>query len=122
NRHGIACATPAVRNAGCAGGPTAAPNLTATPGDFQVTLSWTAVAGAQRYWVFRTEGPAGCNFGKVRIATVNAPTTTFTDVQPATPGLSPLGVANGRLYSYNVMAVGASDACSGLASACVQVT
>ena len=112
NRHGIACNTPAARNGGCANGPTAAPELTATPGDFQNVLSWSAVPGAQRYWVFKTEGPAGCDYGKARVATLGASTTTFTDTQ----------VANGRPYSYNVMAVGSSDTCFSPASACVQAT
>jgi trimeric autotransporter adhesin len=112
NRHGIACATPAAQNSGCAGGPTAASNLTVTPGSFSASLSWTAVAGATRYWVFRSEGHAGCNFGKALIATVNAPTLTFTDTQ----------LANGRTYYYNVVGVGASAACYGRVSNCANVT
>ena len=83
------------------------PPLTATPGNNQVALSWTAVAGATRYWVFRTEGHAGCNFGKALIAEVTG--LTYTDTQ----------VANGRPYSYNVVAAGASSACFGRASTCV---
>src|SRR5262245_29637475 len=67
NRHGIACATPTPTNSGCAGGPTAATSLSGTAGDFQAALSWTSVAGATRYWVFRSEGHAGCNFGKTKI-------------------------------------------------------
>jgi hypothetical protein len=86
NRHGIACPTPTPVNSGCAGGPTAAPMLDATPGNFSVALSWTAVSGATRYWVFRTEGHAGCNFGKTLIAEVTG--TSYTDTQ----------VANGRPY------------------------
>jgi hypothetical protein len=110
NRHAIACATPTPTNAGCAGGPTAAPTLTVTPGNYQNALSWTTVAGATRYWVFRTEGHAGCNYGKALIATVTS--TTYTDTQ----------VANGRTYYYNVVAAGASSACFGRASACVSGT
>jgi hypothetical protein len=111
NRHGIACTTPTPVNSGCAGGPTAAPStLTATPGNFQVGLSWSAVSGASRYWVFRTEGHAGCNFGKTKIAEVTG--TSFTDSQ----------VANGRPYFYNVVAAGASTACFGRASTCVGAT
>jgi trimeric autotransporter adhesin len=110
NRHQIACATPAPTNSGCAGGPTAAPTVTATAGNNQVSLSWTTVPGATRYWVFRTEGHAGCDFGKVQIAEVTG--TTYTDTQ----------VANGRPYSYNVVAAGASTACYGPASACRTVT
>ncbi len=112
NRHGIACTTPAAVNSGCAGGPTAAPSLTVTPGNFSATLNWNSVAGATRYWVFRSEGHAGCSFGKALIATVNAPTLTYTDTQ----------VANGRTYYYNVVAAGASSACYGRASNCANVT
>src|SRR3970282_457648 len=111
NRHGIACATPAPSNNGCSAGPTAAPSsLTATAGNFQVGLSWSAVSGASRYWVFRTEGHAGCNFGKTRIAEVTG--TAFTDTE----------VANGRPYYYNVVPAGASSACFARASTCVSAT
>ncbi len=110
NRHGIACATPTAVNSGCGSGPTAAPNVTVTPGNFQVALSWGSVAGATRYWVLRSEGHAGCNFGKTKIAEVTG--TSFTDTQ----------VANGRNYSYNVVAVGASNACFGRLSTCTTVT
>jgi hypothetical protein len=110
NRHGIACSTPTAVNSGCAGGPTAAPALSATPGNFSVALSWTAVSGATRYWVFRSEGHAGCNFGKTLIAEVTG--TSYTDTQ----------VANGRPYYYNVVAAGSSSACYGRASSCVSAT
>jgi trimeric autotransporter adhesin len=106
NRHGIACATPAAVNSGCAGGPTAAPALSVTAGDFQTSLSWGAVAGATRYWVFRSEGHAGCDFGKTLTAEVTG--TSYLDTQ----------LAGGRSYSYNVVAVGASSACFGRASNC----
>ena len=69
-----------------------------------------SVAGATRYWVFRTEGHAGCEFGKTLIAEINW--TSYTDTQ----------VANGRTYRYNVVAAGASAACYGPASACVSAT
>jgi trimeric autotransporter adhesin len=110
NRHGIACATPTPVNSGCSNGPTAAPSLTATPGNFSATLSWNTVAGATRYWVFRSDGHAGCNFGKTLVAEVTG--TTYTDTQ----------VANGRPYSYNVVAAGTSSDCYGRASNCVSVT
>jgi hypothetical protein len=110
NRHGIACATPTPVNSGCSGGPMAAPTLSVTPGNFQNALSWTGVAGATRYWVFRTEGHAGCDFGKALIAEVTA--TSYTDA----------AVANGRAYHYNVVAAGASSACFGRASNCASGT
>jgi hypothetical protein len=109
NRHGIACAMPTPQNAGCSGGPTAATTLTATGGNFQTSLSWTAVAGASRYWVFRTEGHVACDFGKALIADTTG--LSYTDTQ----------VANGRLYSYNVVAAGTSSACYGVVSNCATV-
>ncbi|HEY7409347.1 MAG TPA: hypothetical protein VII13_01315 [Vicinamibacteria bacterium] len=101
NRHGIACSTPTPVNSGCGGQPNGStgPDLTATAGDSQVSLSWTSVAGASRYWLMRTEGHAGANFGKTRIANITG--TSFVDTQ----------VANGRTYWYNVVAQGSSPAC-----------
>jgi hypothetical protein len=110
NRHGIACATPTATNSGCAAGPSTAPTLTATAGAFQVALSWNSVGGATRYWVFRSEGHAGCNFGKALIAEVTG--TAYTDTQ----------VAAGRTYYYNVVAAGASSACYTRVSTCVNAT
>jgi hypothetical protein len=113
NRHGIACNTPTVQNSGCAGGPAAASSLSGAAGNNQNLLNWTPVAGATRYWVFRTEGHAGCEFGKSLIAEVvgNA-NTSFTDPN----------VANGRPYHYNVVAAGTSGACYGRASNCLTLT
>ena len=110
NRHGIACSSPTPQNGGCGGGPTEAPTLAAIPDDYAVALSWTSIAGATRYWVFRTEGHAGCDFGKALIAETTG--TSFTDTS----------VANDRTYSYNVVAAGASSACFGLASNCAVAT
>jgi hypothetical protein len=75
-----------------------------------VALSWGSVSGASRYWVFRSEGHAGCNFGKALIADITG--TSFTDTQ----------VANGREYYYNVVARGTSAACFTRASTCLTVT
>ena len=110
DRHGIACSTPTPQDSGCSGGPSASPNVTATAGDSSVALSWTTVAGATRYWVFRTEGQAGCEFGKALIADVAG--TAFTDTS----------VAGGRTYYYNVVAAGASSACFASASTCQEAT
>jgi hypothetical protein len=110
NRHGMACTTPSAVNSGCAGGPTVTPALSGTAGPAQVSLSWDAIPGATSYWVMRTEGHAGCNFGKARIAEVGE--TSFVDA-PLLPG---------RSYSYNVVAQGASSACFTRASNCVSVT
>ena len=111
NRHGIACSSPTPTNGGCgAGNPTTAPTLVATPGTSQVSLSWGAVADASEYWVFRTEGVAGCDFGKVRIAEVSG--TSYADTE----------VAGGREYYYSVVAAGASSACFTQASNCEPAT
>ncbi|HEX6863534.1 MAG TPA: hypothetical protein VF414_11995, partial [Thermoanaerobaculia bacterium] len=110
NRHGIACATPAPQNSGCAGGPTGQATLAGTPGAFSAALSWSPVPAASKYWVFRSEGHAGCNFGKTKIAETTG--LSFTDTQ----------VAGGRSYYYNVVAAGAASACFGRASNCVTVT
>ena len=110
NRHNIACGTPAPTNAGCAGGPSAAPTLTATAGTGQVALSWSGVSGAAKYWVMKTEGHAACAVSKALAATVTG--TTYTDTV----------VASGRQYCYSIVAAGSSNACYGVASACTCAT
>jgi hypothetical protein len=110
NRHDIACAGPVPTNSGCGGGPTTAPTVTTSTSHNQVTLNWNTITGASSYFVFRSEGYAGCSFGKALIATVNG--TSYVDND----------VSNGRVYSYVVMAVGSSSACLGPASSCVQAT
>jgi len=110
NRHGIACSTPTVQNSGCAGAPTMAPTVTTQPLDRGALVSWTAVAGADSYRVYRTEGVAGCDYGKTLIGETTS--TTWTDDD---------GLANGRTYNYMVIAMGDGDACFGPASACSAV-
>ena len=105
-RHNIACDTPAPVNGGCAGGPTGTPTVTLTIGSNELGLEWTAVPDAVQYHVFRTEGHAGCDFGKTLIATVTG--TSYLDTE----------VANGRDYSYVVQAVGSSPSCFGPVSQC----
>ncbi|MEM7583653.1 MAG: hypothetical protein AAF560_09765 [Acidobacteriota bacterium] len=105
-RHGIACPTPAVLDGGCAGLPTTAPVVTATPRDRSVELSWGAVAGANSYRVFRGEGVFDCDFGKIWIADVTD--TSYIDS----------GLRNGQEYYYSVFAMAAGDTCFGPASAC----
>jgi trimeric autotransporter adhesin len=112
NRHGIACSTPARIDSGCAGAPSgsAGPTVSGTAGNYSAALSWNAVSGATRYWVMRTEGHAGCSYGKAKIAEVTG--TSYTDTQ----------VANGRPYSYNIVAAGASNSCYSKVGNCATVT
>ncbi|MET0553610.1 MAG: hypothetical protein ABW221_11270 [Vicinamibacteria bacterium] len=110
NRHGIACATPTPANSGCAAQPTGKAAVWVVSGSSQNTVNWDAMPGVTAYWVFRTEGHAGCLFGKAKIATVVAPGTSFVDT----------GVQPGRLYSYNVLPVGTTGDCMGTLSRCVQ--
>jgi fibronectin type 3 domain-containing protein len=73
--------------------PPAAPTgLTAAPGNNQVTLSWTASAGATSYKIYR-----GASNGETLLASPAGSGTTYTD----------LTAANGTTYYYKVSAVGA---------------
>jgi len=110
-RHQIHCATQPVINAGCAGGPATAPVVAAVPtplpgpGD-AVDVTWTPVAGAATYAVYRTEGTNGCSFGKVRVAETAG--TSFTET----------GLLDGRTYLYSVLPIGTNPSCFGLMSNC----
>jgi hypothetical protein len=75
-----------------------------------VDLSWTSVPGAEGYWVFRTEGHAGCNLGKARISVEGV--TSYHDAEVA---------ESRRRYFYSVMAdgIGSPDACFSPSSACI---
>lgn len=73
-------------------------------------LDWSAVAGASRYAVYRSD--IGCDAGLTRVATVNSPTTTYTDTT----------VVNDIDYYYIVQALGSTDACFGPVSNCEIVT
>ena len=105
-RHQQHCATPAVVDSGCAGGPTTAPTVNVTPMDKGAQVTWAAVGGASSYQVFRTEGVNGCAFGKVKVGETTG--LSFQDQ----------GLQNGRTYYYSVMAVGANPSCIGPMSAC----
>jgi len=107
-RHEIHCASPAPVNSGCAGGPVDTPTVTLTAGDRSITVSWTAVDGASSYAVYRSDGVDGCNIGKAIIARTSD--LSFLDQ----------GLANGRTYSYGVMAIGSSPSCLSPMSVCAQ--
>jgi len=107
-RHEIHCATPAPVNSGCSGAPTAAPTVTLEGRDRSINVSWTAVAGASSYLVYRGDGVDGCNYGRPIIA--NTSELSFLDQ----------GLSNGRTYSYSVVPVGTAAACMGPMSVCVE--
>lgn len=112
NRHMIACG-----NAGDASNqnqtscPTlATPLLTGVAGSNSAVLNWSSVTNATRYFVFRND--TSCDSGFTKIATVNAPTTTYTDSTGT----------NGIPSYYRVQAVTANDSCISAMSNCVEVT
>ena len=110
DRHGIACAADTPTNSGCAGGPTETPTLTVTAGPNSASLSWSAVSGAAKYAIYRTEGVKGCDFGKTPIGETAG--TTFTDT----------GLRDGFPQLYTVLPIGSNDACLGRMAACQTVT
>jgi hypothetical protein len=123
-RHGIACppqAPPAgPLNFGCAAtpAPTTKSVVTATAGVRSATVAWTPVAGAGEYWLLRTDGVHGCDFGKTRVAEISA-------TAPLT--LTQNDLLDGLTYYYSVVAVGGAagiglDACAGAMSDCAAVT
>jgi hypothetical protein len=111
DRHQIACPTPVVQDSGCAGGPALAPqNIVTTPLDQGAHLAWDAVSDADQYWIFRTEGVQGCDFGKTRVGMTSD--TQFVDD----------GLRNDMEVLYSVVAVGSNDACTSPMSSCQAVT
>jgi hypothetical protein len=107
DRQGIGCQNiPAFPDSPCVLDTQFRPTLTVTPGVLKNTLTWTQAPGAQRYQVFRSDGHAGCNYGKVKIAQV--PGTSFVDTE----------VATGRAYAYAVMGVGIQSTCFTWSSNC----
>jgi hypothetical protein len=109
-RHEIHCATPAAADSGCAGGPTTAPTVAAVVQDQGVTLSWSAVSGASRYYVYRAEGPNAASSGKIKIGETTGLTFLETNLQ------------NGRAYSFHVLPVGSNLSCFGRMSTGTPVT
>lgn len=106
NRHGVACTTSTQTNSGCSS--ITAPSPTATAGDSQVALSWSAVTGASKYLILRND--LGCSYGYNIIGETTG--TSYTDTE----------VGNGFTYYYRVVAVGSSAACMSPLSACKQAT
>ena len=112
NRHKIACgAAGDASNQSTSGCPAlVAPALTIAAGSASAVLTWTAVPGAASYTIVRND--AGCEAGSTAVATVNAPTTTFTDT----------GLVNGFTEFYHVYANGSNAACDGALSNCSPAT
>jgi uncharacterized repeat protein (TIGR01451 family) len=112
NRHGIACGLAAdASNQSTTICPTlAAPVLTVAPGSAANALSWSAVPGAARYRVLRTD--QGCDTASTAVAVVAAPATGYDDT----------GLINGFTTYYRVQAVAANPACDGAVSACRDAT
>ncbi len=109
DRHDIASVTPTVQDSGCAGVPTTAPTVTAVAADQGAALSWSAVAGATRYKVFRTDGEHQCDFGKAIVGETTG--TTFDDT----------GLQGDREYYYVVAGFLTEDTCMGPTSSCTAV-
>ncbi len=110
NRHQIACGTPTVATSGCSGTPVAAPSLNASGGDTVADLSWSSIAGASSYEIYRTDGVFACEFGKIKVASTAG--TSFHDT----------GLQNGEPYSYIVLPKGSAASCFGTASNCATTT
>jgi hypothetical protein len=113
NRHAIACgaATDAANQNFTTCPALTTPVLSATATSNQIVLTWTTGgANATRYFVFRNE--TGCSAGYTRIATVNAPTLTYTDTS----------VAHGLTYYYRIQAATANDSCVSAMSNCATIT
>ena len=111
DRHEIDCSPgnggPTVQDSGCSPIPTTQPAVNLSTGDTTASLSWGAVADADEYNVYRTDGIFGCDFGKELVA--STPTLSFDDT----------GLKNGHPYSYTVIPMGVGGAtCFGPASDC----
>ena len=73
--------------------------LTLTRGDGQVTLSWSAVDGADSYRIYRALGPAGDSApAPTRLTSTNPATITTTGYIDRDP-------SSGKTYRYQVVAV-----------------
>jgi fibronectin type 3 domain-containing protein len=91
--HGVSRVDTVSVSPASASSPSGPTNLTATPGNGTVLLSWTGSAGATSYNIYR--GPVSDGEAVAAIATTGDSTTMFTDS----------GLTNGTTYFYNVAAV-----------------
>ncbi len=111
-RHNIACGLPSdPQNQNQTSCPSLSTTfLSGTIGNNSVNLSWDSIPNATRYLIFRNE--TSCDSGFTKIATVNAPSTSYTD----TP------LVNGITYYYRIQAATANDSCVSSMSNCVPLT
>lgn len=86
------------------------PILSGQVGSNSVTLNWSSVNNATRYFIFRND--TDCDAGFVKIATVNAPITTYTDST----------CTNGITSYYRIQAATGNDSCVSPVSDCVAIT
>ena len=105
----IACNSPRVIDSGCNDTPVRAPLVYAKPGQHEITLTWNSVPSAVSYEVFRSEGPKGCDMGKIKLGDIRG--TFFIDT----------GLVDGLEYYYIVIAK-SSGSCFGPSSQCVVAT
>ena len=111
NRHGIACTTPTVTTAGCAGTPDGGAGRDRRPPSTAASRSPGPLRpGPPATGSTAAEGVFACSFGKELVATVAG--TTYID----------RGLKNGREYYYQVVPMGAQDECFSVASTCTNVT
>ncbi|HPR62775.1 MAG TPA: proprotein convertase P-domain-containing protein [Thermoanaerobaculia bacterium] len=114
DRHNIACGNASdLANQNQTTCPSFSPNpptLSSAAGSNSAVLTWASVANATRYFLYRNE--TDCDAGFTRIATINAPATSYTDTT----------VVNGLTYFYRLQAASASDSCTSGMSNCEAVT
>jgi hypothetical protein len=112
NRHKIACgAAGDASNQSTSSCPALQkPTMTTTAGSNSVTLSWSAVPNASNYLILRND--QGCASGHTIVATVPAPTTSYTDTD----------LPNDYTVYYAVQAQGSNSACESALSTCNAAT
>jgi hypothetical protein len=108
DRHEIACGTAAdAENQSTSSCPTLdTPVVTYTAKTNSVELSWSAVANAGGYRIYRNE--IGCDHGQYPIAEVDGSTTSYVDD----------GLINDFTVYYRVQAIGTNSACESAVSTC----
>jgi len=111
-RHAIACgaATDASNKNSSTCPALSTPTLTTTTNTNTATLSWTPVANAASYLILRND--QGCSSGYTIVASVPAPTTSYTETD----------LPNDFTVYYAVQAQAANTACEGPLSACQSAT